>query len=107
MNETGGKMTFPIRTTSMLADLIDLLREKGVSSLKWGDVEVTLGPKPTTPVSELEEKRDTNVASDVDMPAKPRKIVKVGVKGKDGLTAEEQEEIYGQVLDAVPPEYEE
>lgn len=41
------------------------------------------------------------------MSAKPRKIVKVGVKGKDGLTAEEQEEIYGQVLDAVPPEYEE
>lgn len=107
MNETGGKMTFPIRTTAMLSDLIDLLREKGVLSLKWGDVELTLGPKPATPVSEPEEKRDTNVASDVDMSAKPRKIVKVGVKGKDGLTAEEQEEIYGQVLDAVPPEYEE
>ena len=107
MKENGGKMTFPIRTISMLSDLIDLLREKGVSSLKWGDVEVTLGPKPATPVSQPAPVHDTNVASDVDIPPKPRKIVKEGVRGKDGMTAEEQEELYGQVLDATPPEYEE
>lgn len=107
MNESGGRMTFPIRSTSMLGDLIDLLREKGVLSLKWGDVEVTLGPKPATSAPVQEVKRDTNVASDVDIPPKPRKIVKEGVRGKDGMTAEEQEELYGQVLDATPPEYEE
>lgn len=102
------KLTFPIRSSSMLSDLIDLLREKGVSSLKWGDVELTLGPKPAaTQKSEPAPTRDTNVADDVDIPPKPRKIVKPGVKGKDGLTAEEQEEIYGQVLDALPPQYEE
>lgn len=106
MTESGGKMTFPIRSTSMLSDLIDLLREKGVSSLKWGDVEVTLGYQPATSVSQPAPVHDTNVASDVDIPPKPRKIVKEGVKGKDGLHAEQQEELYGEVIDAVPPEYE-
>lgn len=107
MSESGGKMTFPIRTTSMLADLIDLLREKSVSSLKWGDVEITLGPPTATPVSQTAPVHDTNVASDVDIHPKPRKIVKEGVRGKDGMTAEEQEETYFQVIDAIPPEYEE
>lgn len=96
----------------MLSDLIDLLREKGVLSLKWGDVELTLGPKPAAtqksdPAPANEQKHDKNVADDVDIPPKPRKIVKPGVLGKDGLTAEQQDEIYLQVIDAIPPEYEE
>lgn len=84
-----------------MTDLISVMREFGVASLKWGDVEIHLGATPAPRV------RDTDVAVDVDNAPKPRKIVKPGVRGKDGLTAEEQEELYLQVLDAKPPEYEE
>lgn len=96
-SKSGGKMTFPIRSTSMLSDLIDLLREKGVQSIKWGDIELTLGPAPATSAESTQA---------IDNAPKERKLVKPGVLGKDGLTAEEQLELYNEVRDAIPPTYE-
>lgn len=87
-------------TVTTLSDLIKMMRDLGVASLKWGDVEIHLGATPAPRV------RDTDVAAAVDNAPKPRKIVRPGVRGKDGCTAEEQEELYGTVRDAIPPEYE-
>lgn len=90
---SGGRTT-PLTPTS-LTDLVGIMREQGISSLKWGEVEIVLAPKRLAIPDEP-----------VDNDAKPRKIVKMGVRGKDGLTAEQQEEWYGTIRDATPPEYE-
>ena len=79
----------------MLSDLIDLLREKGVKSLTWGDVSLELAEEPAKSVSSVDNKPES------------RKLIKEGVLGKDGFTAAEQLEVYGEVMDAVPPVYEE
>lgn len=67
---------------NQLSDLLDLLRSKGVIHFKEGVLEVTFGDLPSEePVT-------------VDKPANSGKV------GKDGLTAEQQLEHYGRVLDA-------
>ncbi len=68
--------------TNEILSLIDDLRARGVLYYKHGDLEITLGP--------VAEKEDTSV----DNP------VKTGKVGKDGLTADEQLEHYGVVMDA-------
>lgn len=77
MAENGGT------TTMDPMILIDDLRKRGVLRYKHGDLEIILGPLP-----EKEE------ADEVDKP------VKTGKLGKDGLTAQEQREVYGFLMDA-------
>ena len=67
---------------NQLSELLDLLRSKGVIHFKEGVLEVTFG---SLPEEEL---------SGVDKPVNSSKV------GKDGLTAEQQLEHYGRVLDA-------
>jgi hypothetical protein len=43
----------------------------------------------------------------VDTEAEVKKIVKPGVRGKDGYTYEQQVETYGAAIDATPDIYEE
>ena len=64
-----------------------------MDSIRWGDVEIHLGR--------------TSAAPPIDKPVKSKRLVKPGVLGKDGCTAEEQEALYGEVRDAIPPVYEE
>ena len=60
------------------------------------EVEIDIGPEPVKPVTEI------------DIPREVKKVlVKPGVLGADGLTAEQQFDFYGAVRDAIPPEYEE
>jgi hypothetical protein len=77
MARSGGK-----KTQTEVLTLIDDLRSRGVLYFKQGDLEINLGPVP--------EKEDVPV----DKP------LKEGKRGKDGLTAEEQEQLYLRVLDA-------
>jgi hypothetical protein len=77
MARSGGK-----KTQTEVLTLIDDLRARGVLYFKQGDLEINLGPVP--------EKED----APVDKPPKE------GKRGKDGLTAEEQEKVYGRVIDA-------
>ena len=74
MEENGG--------TKNILSLIDDLRARGVLYFKQGDLEINLGPLP--------EKDEPAV----DNPAK------TGKRGKDGLTADQQLETYGRVMDA-------
>lgn len=69
-----------------LKNLIDFLRENGVVHFKQGDLELVLIDKPVAPPPE--EKPATNPL------ATPPK------RGADGLTAEQQEELYGSPIDA-------
>ncbi len=76
-------------TTSFkeLDKLIDHLRAKGVAAYKAEGIELVLLPsEPSKPVKErkksIEERLEGNR------------------KGADGLTAEQQEDLYGAVLDA-------
>lgn len=74
MEENGG--------TKNILTLIDDLRERGVLYFRQGDLEINLGPLP-----EKEEPEVDNTA-------------KTGKRGKDGLTADQQLETYGRVMDA-------
>lgn len=79
MDENGGKAKMDTLT------LIDALRQRGVTYFKEGDLELHLGPLPDP--EELVKEVDTT----------PKTGGKVG---KDGLTAAEQRDTYGVVLDA-------
>jgi hypothetical protein len=71
-----------------LAKTVRFMRERGVKSLRMMGLEIELGPE--VEVFEVDE------PPRVDKPAetlKPR-------KGRDGLTAQEQIDTYGRVLDA-------
>lgn len=74
-------------TTTELTLLTEWMRSNGVLSLKNGDVEIVLGPAPT-------EAEESSAAVD-----KPSETLK-SRPGKDGLTAREQIELYGRVIDA-------
>lgn len=64
------------------------MRRLGV--LQWNGI--VLGADPVKPV---------------DTEAEVKKIVKPGVRGKDGYTYEQQVETYGAAIDATPDIYEE
>lgn len=72
--------------------MIDFLRANGVAQYRNGDVELTLH-EVLPPVGEMGFK--TSVAEEVFNPPK---------KGADGLTAAQQEELYGVVYDAEKPQ---
>jgi len=73
-----------------LKALVAFMRENGV--VQCGDVVLD----PTF--------RDTSI----DKPAKVKKVlVKEGVLGADGRTAEEQLELHNRIIDAVAPVYRE
>ena len=78
METNGGKLT-----QQEILTLIDALRAKGVTYFKSADVELTLGPAP-----------------DIDKPVEPEQVRGEARLGRDGLTAEEQVELYGRVMDA-------
>lgn len=69
-----------------LSGLIDLMREKGVASLHFKvegfEVDLSLGVQP---------KIDVDDVPNID--SKPK-------RGKDGLSAAEQFDLYGRVIDA-------
>lgn len=80
-----------------LVETVTILRRLGIVRLRTGEFEVELG---TAPGQEPEPQ--------VDNRAEVKKVlVKEGSRGHDGLTADEQIDLYGVVLDATPPEYEE
>lgn len=72
--------------TQTLIPLIEMMREHGVISLKTGDVEIVLGAQPRVEFR----------VPDIDKPAESVEAA----RGSDGLTAVEQEELYGRVIDA-------
>lgn len=79
-------------TTETLANLIDLLREKGVTEYEGVVdglrlVRLKLGPLPAS-VEEVKQVVDI-----------PRDVKKSRI-GADGYTAAEQLEVYGRVIDA-------
>ena len=67
------------------------MRRLGVTQWKG----IVLGPDPLA------------VVKPVDTEGEERKIVKPGVRGKDGYTYEQQVETYGAAIDATPDIYEE
>ena len=70
-----------------LTELIGYLRSKGVVHYKEGDLELTLGPEPLPKPKVDEDARQV--------------LKKIETKtGRDGLTAEQQEALYGDVLDS-------
>lgn len=71
-----------------LEDAVREMRRLGV--LQWNGI--VLGADPVKPV---------------DTEAEVKKIVKPGVRGKDGYTYEQQVETYGAAIDATPDIYEE
>jgi hypothetical protein len=75
-------------TMETLGSLIDLLRERGVLHAQVGDLSVTLDPNWKPPVK-FEPDEEPRLA--VDKPAK---------LGSDGLTAAQQLEWHGRVIDA-------
>jgi hypothetical protein len=75
-----------------LDTLVTFVREHGVFRVKNGDfeVELTVGWQPVeVPVANLSEGE-----------AKSEPVSKEPVRGRDGLTAEDQEALYGRVMDA-------
>ncbi len=74
-----------------LDELIDHLRSKGVLSYKAEGVELVLLPnEPPKPEKEKKHRKSLDEALD----GEGKK------KGADGLTAEQQEDLYGVTLDA-------
>ncbi len=73
--------------------LIDYLRSKGVSAYKGalGDAQVELLLLPDEPFKPEKERKKS-----VD------EILEGKKKGADGLTAQQQEDLYGVILDAGP-----
>lgn len=69
-----------------LSDLVSFLRVLGVTRYKTPELELELGEAPEQAIIEPA----------LDKPLE----VKESRKGKDGLTASEQVEMYGRVLDA-------
>lgn len=67
------------------------MRRLGVT--QWNGI--VLGPDPLAAVKP------------VDTEGEVKKIVKPGVRGKDGYTYDEQVETYGKAIDATPDIYEE
>lgn len=77
---------------ALLADLqllVDFMRRNGVAALKAGGVELAL----TSAVAQ-----EAEPVPDSKPEVKPEPVL-----GKDGLTAEQQVEFYGRVLDAQEP----
>lgn len=70
-------------TRTEISMWIDLLREKGVAHFKCSEFELLLGAEPPRGVDTPEEKA-----------SKSNQI------GSDGLTASEQLEMYGRIIDA-------
>jgi hypothetical protein len=79
-NESGGK-------TMDTLTLIDELRARGVTYFKEGDLELHMGPLPDPEES----------VKPIDSTSENREAPKLG---KDGLTAEQQLDNYGVVIDA-------
>jgi hypothetical protein len=65
-----------------LKNLIDMMRERGVLSLKHEGIEIVLTSEP------------------VVVPEESREVAKRGKPGKDGMYADEQRDVYGRVIDA-------
>jgi|CXWL01.1.fsa_nt_gi hypothetical protein len=82
-----------------LGELLDVLRAKGVVEFKHhdetGTIMLKFGPAEASS-SEVPAKRGVKAAFQ-EMMAPTRKP-----RGPDGLTAEQQEEVYGVVLDDIP-----
>lgn len=86
-DESGGTPTL-----ATLKDLISLMRDMGVSELEIpGQARIVLGAV----VSALRE--STQQQADFD---EAKKVADKGKVGKDGLTKQEQEDLYGRVIDA-------
>ena len=86
MNSGNGVKMEDLRT------LVGFMRERGVFRVKIDDFEVELiaGWQPVeVPVANLSEGE-----------AKSEPVSKEPVRGRDGLTAEDQEALYGRVMDA-------
>ena len=84
-----------------LEELVAECRKLGIAkistdTLDHGPVDITLGPVPQEAQPQVDNRAEVK-----------KVLVKEGVRGRDGLTAEEQLEMYGVVHDAIPPEYEE
>ena len=75
---------------TQLDTLVAFMRGKGIFRVKNGDFEVELITGWVPPVME-EVAKPTESAAESD---------KKPVRGKDGLTAEDQVELYGRVMDA-------
>lgn len=87
-NESGGNRM------ETLVTLMREMRAHGAIQAKVGDMEVTLDPSwkaPLRPVSEVVQVADPASDADVD---KKQEV------GSDGLTAAQQREWYGDVIDA-------
>jgi hypothetical protein len=70
-----------------LTQLIGYLRSKGVLHFKNSEIELTLGPEPLPKPKVDEDARQV--------------LQKIETKtGRDGLTAKQQEDLYGDVLDS-------
>lgn len=83
------KASFGSEFLDQLDTLIDFMRERGAYRLKNGDFELELMLDFTPPVANQPEPEAKSGEAEVQNAPKV---------GKDGLTAEQQQEIYGRVL---------
>jgi hypothetical protein len=84
-----------------LSKLCDLLRKKGIVEFKgtteeFGPLELRLSSAVGEVVPESPEAQADEVKKEF------RKMLTSKPRGRDGLTADEQEDLYGQVVDEIP-----
>lgn len=85
-------------THEELSALLDILRSKGVAKFQGLGVTVLFGSPDGQAPAEL-TKPETVAKAFKELMAPSNKP-----RGADGLTAEEQSDLYGQVLDEMNPE---
>lgn len=71
-----------------LGNLLDLLRQKGVVEFEFNEVKVRLGPANEAEGPKMERVNELKAE------------FQKSIIGRDGLTKEQQEELYGQQVDA-------
>lgn len=87
-------------TTDQLKETIEFLRANGVAHYKGPIVNVPA--EAAFQVELLLVDKPTQI--EFPKPEKPAGPFAKVPRGKDGLTAQEQEDLYGAVVDAEPPE---
>jgi hypothetical protein len=86
-----------VKGPTELGALLDLLREKGVTEFSGFDITVKLGS-----FAAASEQPASTAAQADSVRAEFQKMIASKPRGKDGLTAEEQEDLYGTVIDPMP-----
>lgn len=81
------KRAFMDLTWTELEKLLDLLQKKGVTSFEGMNIKVRLGPANETEGPKMERVDELKAA------------FQKSIIGRDGLTKEQQEELYGQQVD--------